>query len=82
MRHVEALAMLGLVVDVVDEKCERPRFRRIIVKLYNGRVVSSICYFDEEVEQSVKIIRVYIDLAKKNNAIGKLEIVEESKPEE
>lgn len=82
MRHLEALAMLGLVEEAFIEECGRPRFKRIIVRMFNGRIVSSTCYFDEEVEQSMKIIRVYIGLAKRANALGALKIAEEYKPEE
>jgi hypothetical protein len=82
MKYVEALAMLGLVVDVNTENCENQRFRKIIVKLFNGDTVSTTCYFEDEVQQSVKIIRVYIDIARRNNAIGKLQVTEPTGMEE
>ena len=68
--------MIGLVVDVFLENCEKERFNRLVVKLFDGRKITSMCYFDEEVKHSVKVIKVYIDLTKKNNAIGKLQIVD------
>lgn len=82
MRHVEALAMLGLVEDVFVENCGKPRLKKIIVRLFNGKTVSSACYFDEEVDQSMKIIRVYIGLAKRANSIGALKIAEDYKTED
>ncbi|MEM4717622.1 MAG: hypothetical protein QXE81_02545 [Desulfurococcaceae archaeon] len=82
MRHLEALAMLGLAIEVNVENCEKNRFKKIVMRLYDGRTISSMCYFEEEVEQSIRIINTYINIAKKNNAIGKLKIVEETKIEE
>lgn len=82
MKHLEALAMLGLAVEVNVENCDRHRFKKILIRLYDGRTVSSMCYFDEEVEQSIRIINTYIDIAKRNNAIGRLKIAEKAKTEE
>ncbi len=76
LRHIEALAMLGLIVEAKQEDCERPRFKKITATLYDGRVVTSTCYLDEEVAHSLRIIQIYIGVARKNNAIGKLAIVE------
>lgn len=79
LRHLESLAMLGLVVEVYEESCSQRRFKRLVEKLFNGKVVSSACYLDEEVAQSVKIINTYIEIAKKNDALGKLTLVESPK---
>ncbi|MEM4762817.1 MAG: hypothetical protein QXH78_02155 [Desulfurococcaceae archaeon] len=82
MRYVEALAMLGLVVDVSIESCSEPRFKKILARLFDGKNVSTACYFEEEVYQSTKIIRVYIDIAKRNNALGKLQVAESAGTED
>jgi len=71
--------MIGLVQDVEEEVCTHSRFKRIKVRLFDGGFVSSACYFEEEVKQSIVIIRTYINIAKENNAIGKLQIVKLAK---
>lgn len=82
MKYVEALAMLGLVVDLSTESCEHPRFKKVVVRLFNGKTVSTTCYLEEEANHSTKIIKVYIDIAKKNDALGKLRVAESAKTEE
>lgn len=82
LRHLESLAMLGLAVEVYEESCLGRRFKRLVEKLFNGKTVSSACYFDEEIAQSIKVISTYIEIARKNNAIGKLTVVESSKENE
>lgn len=79
LRYIEALAMIGLVVDVQELECEKPRFKKINVSLFDGRIITSACYLDDEVRHSIKIIRTYIDIAKRNNAIGKLQVIDVSK---
>lgn len=73
--------MLGLVVNVREESCEQPRFKKLVVELFDGKQVSSRCYFEEEVKQSVKIIKVYVEIARKHNAIGKLQVIEPTSTE-
>jgi hypothetical protein len=81
LRYVEAMAMIGLLQEARVDNCEKPRFKRIIATLYNGRLVSTMCYFEDEVNHSIKIIQFYINLARKNNAIGKLTIIEAKREE-
>ncbi|MEM3345941.1 MAG: hypothetical protein QXE24_01555 [Desulfurococcaceae archaeon] len=78
LRYIEALAMMGLITSVKLEKCEKEKFSRIVASLFDGRTITSKCYFDEETKHSQKIITVYIELAKRSNDIGKLKIVEEA----
>lgn len=81
LKQVEALAMIGLIVEAKLEDCDKPRFKRVVARLYDNRIVYTACYFDEEAVQSLKIINVYIGFAKKRGAIGKLTVIE-AKPEE
>lgn len=76
LKYIEALSMIGLVTGIKLEKCEKENFSKIIAFLYDGKTVSSKCYFEEEIQQSHKIISVYINIAKQDNAIGKLKVVE------
>lgn len=57
--------MIGLVTSAAIENCEERRFQRIVVALVTGRAVKSKCYFEEEVKQSLKIITVYTNFARK-----------------
>ncbi|NPA98560.1 MAG: hypothetical protein GXO43_04190 [Crenarchaeota archaeon] len=77
-RFIEALAMNGFVKEARVEPCEKPRHQRIVVTLINGTRITSECRFDEEIKQSMKIIGVYIELAKKNKAEEQIEVL--SKP--
>jgi hypothetical protein len=81
LKQIEALAMIGIIVEAKLEDCNKPRFKRVVAKLYDNREVYTTCYFDEEAMQSLKIINIYIDFAKKKGAIGKLTVIE-TKPEE
>jgi len=75
LRHVESLAMIGLASSVNIENCDVKGFQRILLQLVNGKIVTSACFYTEEVEQSLKIIKTYIEFARKNEALGKLTIV-------
>lgn len=76
LRHVESLAMIGLVRDFYEVDCEKPRFKKIVVELFNGKKVTSMCYLDEEIKQSIKIIKIYVEIAKRNESIGKLHVID------
>jgi len=76
LRHLEALAMIGLVAkaDVVD--CDRKGFQRIIVTLYDGSRIESACFYHEEVKQSLRIINIYIGFTRSRGMLGKIVIAE------
>ncbi len=80
LRFMEALALNGLAVRAETEDCGR-RHKRIILELIDGTRITSECRFDEEVNQSLRIINIYIGFARKNRAWEKLGIIE-GKPEE
>lgn len=76
LRYVEALSMIGLVNNVRVEECEKKGFSRLVVQLFDGKVITSKCYFEDEVKHSSKIILFYNHLAKQKDAVGRLEVVE------
>lgn len=75
LRHVESLAMIGLASSASVENCDVKGFQRILLQLVSGKVVTSSCFYTEEVEQSLKVIKTYIELARRNDSLGKLTIV-------
>ena len=75
LRFIEALAMNGFIKEARVENCDKPHYQKIVVRLINDMTVTSECRFDEEVRQSMKIIGVYIELARKNRAAEQLEIL-------
>lgn len=75
LRHIESLAMIGLANNVNVENCDVKGFQRILLQLVNGKIVTSACFYSEEVEQSLKIIKTYIELARRNESLRKLTIV-------
>ncbi|ADI31454.1 hypothetical protein [Staphylothermus hellenicus] len=75
-RVLEALAMNGFAVKAWTENCEKERFKKIVVELFNGTRINSECRFDEEIKQSLRIINIYIGFARRNKAWEKLEIIE------
>ncbi len=81
LRFLEALAMNGFAVKSRIEDCEKPRHKKIILELFDGREVTSQCRFEDEVKQSIRIINIYIGFARKNKAWEKLGVIE-GKPEE
>ena len=76
LRHVESLAMIGLAEKAMVEDCDRENFKRIVLQLVNGKTITSSCFYHEEVEQSLRIINTYIQIARRSNSLGKLTIVE------
>ena len=82
LKYLEALAMIGLALNVKLENCDRKGFVRLILELFNSKSVSSKCYFEEEARQSLKIIVTYIDFAKKRGSSGQLKVVEASEDKE
>lgn len=75
LRHLESLAMIGLAERADVEDCEKKNFQKIILHLINGKLVTSECFYHEEVAQSLKIINIYIEITKRNRAPEKLVIV-------
>ncbi len=74
-RFIEALAMNGFIKEAHVESCEKPRHQRIVATLINDAIITSECRFDEEIRQSMKIIGIYIELAKKNKAEEQIEVL-------
>ncbi|MCC6040628.1 MAG: hypothetical protein LM557_00380 [Desulfurococcaceae archaeon] len=76
LRHVESLAMIGLADRAEVQDCDKRNFKRIILHLVGGLTVTSSCFYYEEVEQSLKIINTYIQIARREGSVGKLTIIE------
>lgn len=76
LRQLESLAMVGLACDARVEQCSSARLKRLHVELFNGLTVSSSCFLDEEVELSLRIVKTYIEFARRNDAIGRLRVLE------
>jgi len=74
LQYLEALAMNGLAIKAYTEDCDRRNFKRIIILLYNGAKIVSKCSYIEEVQQSLRIINVYIGINRKNRSWEKIEI--------
>ena len=69
LRLLESLAMWGLATKAEIEDCSgKRRFKKIRMELVDGSFVESDCFLDEEVLQSIRIINVYIGLARQNRA--------------
>jgi len=68
LRYLEALAMNGLATKAVVEDCDKKNFKKIALTLVNGEKITSTCEFFEEVEQSLRIINVYISLSKRRKS--------------
>ncbi|MEM0378357.1 MAG: hypothetical protein QXP68_01905 [Thermosphaera sp.] len=79
LRYIEALAMIGLLEKAGILECEKPRFKRISGVTITGKRVESKCFFDEEVEQSLRIINIYIGFARRHEASKQLTIAETTK---
>ncbi|MEM1627997.1 MAG: hypothetical protein QW551_01800 [Desulfurococcaceae archaeon] len=62
LRYIESLAMIGLIEQAEILDCNKPRFKKIVAHLINTESVESMCYFEEEIFQSIKIINTYIEL--------------------
>lgn len=82
LRHVEALAMIGLVekAEVIDCDGENS-FKKIVAYLVNGKTVETACFFHEEIRQSMTIINIYVSRARAESAKEKLVIVTGRKEE-
>jgi len=78
LRYIEALAIIGLLEKAEVVECGEKRFRKIKGLTITGRVVETKCFLDEEVNQSLRIINIYLGFARSNNAREKLRIVEPS----
>jgi len=78
LQYIESLALMGLVEKALVEDCDRKNFKKIVVKLYSGDEVVSECRFNEEVEQSLRVINVYIGINRRNDSWNKINIVESS----
>lgn len=76
LTYLESLAMVGFVKNSWVEDCERRNFKRIIVETHNGLRISSECRYVEEVEVSIRIIKVYTALNNRSRAFEKIEISE------
>uniref|UniRef100_A0A7C2BLX7 Uncharacterized protein n=1 Tax=Thermosphaera aggregans TaxID=54254 RepID=A0A7C2BLX7_9CREN len=76
LRYIEALAMIGLLEKAEVVECEEQRFRKIRGVVVTGRVVETKCFLDEEVNQSLRIINIYLGFARSNKAKEKLAVVE------
>jgi len=76
LRYVEALAMIGLLEKAEVVECGEERFRKIRGVVVTGRVVETRCFLDEEVNQSLRIINIYLGFARSNKAREKLTVVE------
>jgi len=68
--------MIGLAEKAETIDCEKENFQRIILHLVNGKTVTSECFYYEEIKQSLKIINMYIEFARKTNLLRELTIVE------
>jgi len=77
LRTLESLAMWGLAVKAWIEECGgEKRFKKVKLELFDGSVVESGCFLDEEVFQSIRIINAYIGFARQNNAIENIKVVD------
>ncbi|WP_440060286.1 hypothetical protein ACSU1N_05250 [Thermogladius sp. 4427co] len=77
LRNLEALAMWGLAVKACSVDCEGMRkFKRIRLELFDGSIIESKCFLDEEIAQSLRIINTYIGFARQNKALENIKIVE------
>ncbi|ADV64501.1 hypothetical protein [Desulfurococcus mucosus] len=76
LRHIEALAMLGLVVKAEAVECGDRGFMKINATLFDGGHVDSACFHSEEVKQSLRIINIYIGFARSKGSLGKLTVVD------
>lgn len=76
LKFIEALAMNGFAVKAWSEDCEQEKFKRIIIELFDESKIASECRFNEEIEQSLRIINIYIGLARRNKAWEQLEVIE------
>jgi hypothetical protein len=68
--------MIGLAERAEIQDCDRRNFKRIILYLVNGLTITSSCFYYEEVEQSLKVINMYIQIARRESSLGKLAIIE------
>lgn len=76
LMFIEALAMMGLVEKSWVEDCDRRGFQKIVAKLYTGDMVRSSCRYVEEVQQSLRIIKVYTAVNARNKGFNKINVVE------
>lgn len=76
LAFIEALAMMGLVKNSRVEKCGKKNFYMIIIELYTGDIVRSSCRFVEEVQQSLRIVKVYSAINARNKAYDKISVVD------
>lgn len=77
LRTLESLAMWGLAVKAWIEECSgKKRFKKIKLELFDGSIVESGCFLDEEVFQSIRIINIYIGFARQNKATENIKVVD------
>ncbi|MEM1919078.1 MAG: hypothetical protein QXP72_03620 [Desulfurococcaceae archaeon] len=76
LMFIEALAMMGLVENSWVEDCDRKGFQILVVKLYTGDLVKSTCRYVEEVQQSLRIVKVYTAINARNMGFSKINIVD------
>lgn len=74
LRHIESLAMIGLVERVEVADCEKKGFKKLVARLVDGSIVDSSCYYTEEAAQSLRIINLYIGFARSRGQLGKVKI--------
>lgn len=81
-RFLEALAMNGFAdrLEVLD--CDKKKFKKLRLVLFDGSVVESECRFEEEITQSLRIIASYIGLMRLKKAREQLKVIKEAKKEE
>jgi hypothetical protein len=68
--------MIGLAERAVIQDCDWRNFKRMCLYLVNGLTITSSCFYYEEVEQSLKVINMYIQIARREGSLGKLAIIE------
>lgn len=76
LRHIEALAMIGVIMKADALDCDKKGFKKLVATLIDGSKVDSSCFYSEEVEQSLRIINIYIGFARSRGFLGKLTIVD------
>lgn len=76
LTFIEALAMMGLVKNSWVKKCSRKGFFMVIVELYTGDIIGSSCRFVEEVQQSLRIVKVYSAFNAREKAFDKFSVVD------
>lgn len=63
--YLEALAMNGFVKKAYSSDCEKTNFKKLTVVLENDIEITSSCRYFEEINQSLRIINIYVGLKKK-----------------